>query len=266
MKTYIINLEASTRRRANVLREVRDQGLDHEIVTAVDGTQISNEELDRLPIADCVRTNSYYTRTIVGAAMSHVKVYKKILASGDETALILEDDAVLCDGFGDVLGSIRSRIKPNEIILCHYMSVETISLSNVDSQSLAKGYDLYHPLSLRCVNSGAGYVITRGAVEKLLKTVVPMQAEADSWKAYYEQGGFDSIRFVYPMPIRVRGDKSTIAADSQSRLRRWLTTKCDDYRLPPFYQILRAVRLRSVANRSCVVRLNRAPDFDSRMI
>jgi glycosyl transferase family 25 len=263
MKTYIINLETSTRRRENVLREVQRHGLDYELVTAVDGRQFTADDLEKLPIADVVKKKSdYYSPNIIAAAFSHVRVYERILESGDEAALILEDDAVLCDDFGNVLDGIAAKIKLNEIVICHFMSFRPMELSAIDSETVASGYSLHYPLTLEGVNSGAAYVITRGAAATLLKVVIPVQAEADSWKTFYDQGGFESIRFVYPMPVSVRGDKSTIATDQQWGLRRWLTSAFDDYQVPPFYQILRSARLRSVARRSRISVVDRASEFD----
>jgi glycosyl transferase family 25 len=254
MKAYIINLERSARRRTNVLGEMRRHAIDHEIVPAIDGREMSVEDLERLPIADSVRRNpAYYTPNVIAAALSHARVYERIVEDGHAAALVLEDDVKLCDGFGEVLAGIERVIRPNEIIVCHFMSFRPMELLGAESETVGRGYSVHGCVSLNDVNSGAGYVITREAAKTMLKAVTPLSTQADDWEAFQKLGGFDSIRFVYPTPVTVRGDKSTIATDYQSDVRKWLTSAFDDYRVPPFHQILRAARLRSIASRSRVV-------------
>ncbi|HUR99728.1 MAG TPA: glycosyltransferase family 25 protein [Pyrinomonadaceae bacterium] len=252
MKTYIINLEYSARRRSNILREAERHGLDHEIVTAVDGRKFSSEDLELLPLADSLRNNDYYSPTIIAAALSHAKVYERMLESDVDVALVLEDDAVPGEDFGGILAGIRSTINQGEIVVCHYMCFGPLRLSRLGSRRVAPGYDLYYPVNLSDVTSGAAYVITRAAAASLLATVFPIRAEADAWELFQKEGGFETIRFVYPMPVTVRGDKSTIAAESQTGLRKWLTSAVDAYRVPPFYQMLRIARLKSISLRSRV--------------
>ena len=137
------------------------------------------------------------------------------------------------------------------------MSFQPMELLEAESEPVGHGRAVHSCVSLNDVNSGAAYVITRGAAETMLRAVSPVSTQADDWETFQKLGGFESIRFVYPTPVMVRGDKSTIATDYQTTVRKWLTSVFDDYRLPPFHQILRAARLRSIASRSRVVIVDR---------
>ena len=253
MKTFIINLERSKVRRENVTREVEAQGIDYELISAVDGSALSDQQLSDVPMTEEVRANpNYYTKSVIGAALSHIRVYQKIVDEKVGLALVMEDDAVLTGNFARVLDDVQSKIAVNEIIVFHYMSFRPLILSTVEAQSVGNGFGLYYPVDFSSVNSGAGYVITQAAAQSLLSVVSPIQAEADSWAQFYEQGGFGSIRFVYPMPLTVRGEKSTIAADHQSWLRARITNIINDYEISPFFEILRYARLKSIKSRSQV--------------
>src|SRR5215469_4062057 len=98
MHAYVINLARSTDRRAHITAELKKTGLDYEIVTAVDGRELDLSDpalidpsmpyIDpSLPIVD-----TGLAAGSAGAALSHLSVYRKIIADGLDKALVLEDD------------------------------------------------------------------------------------------------------------------------------------------------------------------------------
>ena len=94
-KTYVINLKSRQKRRDKMKKTL--QGLDYEIVDAIDGQKLKVRKL----IKDGLLNTEYYdpsgvlTRNIIGCSLSHIKVWKKFLKSGLDTCLILEDDIFL---------------------------------------------------------------------------------------------------------------------------------------------------------------------------
>lgn len=98
MKAYIINLKTSTDRKRymeNLLIPYNDF-LDVHFVEAVDGRQLSDEQLSK--IWDQKATYKNYGRNMnngeIGCSLSHRKCYEEMLKNDVDMAMILEDDAV----------------------------------------------------------------------------------------------------------------------------------------------------------------------------
>ena len=92
---YLINLDRSPERLANVSARLTALGLAFERVPAVDGMTLSEAEFARQ-----TRENRYYKplrRGEVGCYLSHLEAMRRFVATGREYALILEDDVVLPD-------------------------------------------------------------------------------------------------------------------------------------------------------------------------
>ena len=95
INTYLINLKESTERKERVLKDIsRYSLLDLEVVEAVDGKKLIEEENDFL--FDRKRFIREYAREPatgeIGCTLSHRECYRRLLASDNEYALILEDD------------------------------------------------------------------------------------------------------------------------------------------------------------------------------
>ncbi|MBS1689518.1 MAG: glycosyltransferase family 25 protein, partial [Bacteroidetes bacterium] len=89
MKVYVINMERSKGRREVIEAQLKKLKLDYEIVSAVDGRQMSDEELELVAL----RKNDFM-KSQAGCMLSHLKVYKRMQEEQDEFALVLEDDVI----------------------------------------------------------------------------------------------------------------------------------------------------------------------------
>lgn len=95
IKTYIINLPKDTDRRINIIKELNKIScLDLEFVDAVYGKELGKDKLSKL--FDFKKSKSYHSTDValgeVGCTLSHYACYKKLLASDQNYALIVEDD------------------------------------------------------------------------------------------------------------------------------------------------------------------------------
>ena len=91
MHAYVINLARSRDRRAYITAHLNQIGIDHEIVTGIDGHSLDLS--DQRIIAPEFHTNAYLRPARAGCALSHLAVYRKIIEDGLDVALVLEDDA-----------------------------------------------------------------------------------------------------------------------------------------------------------------------------
>lgn len=95
IKTYIINLPKDKERRLSVVRELdKITCLDPEFVDGIYGKELGKEKLGKL--FDFKKSKNYLPADItlgeVGCTLSHYECYKKLLVSGLNYALIVEDD------------------------------------------------------------------------------------------------------------------------------------------------------------------------------
>jgi len=98
---YLINLDRSPQRLADMLPRLEELGVAFERVPGVDGMALSEGEF-----AAQTRENRYYKplrRGEVGCQLSHLKTLQSFLASDARYALVLEDDALFQPGFMDAL-------------------------------------------------------------------------------------------------------------------------------------------------------------------
>jgi len=99
---YVISLPDAQERRRNMTARLAAAAIAFRFVDAIDGRR------RRLPdVFDGARVvrEGYYSESALGAAMSHRLVHRMIAESGDDLALVLEDDAELAPDLPDVLAA-----------------------------------------------------------------------------------------------------------------------------------------------------------------
>ena len=96
-KTYIINMDKDTERLRKVKKQLDDYDIsNYERIQGVNGKELTEVQLENATSKIC---KEYCIKSSIGCAMSHIKVYKKIVDNNDSSALILEDDVVFEDDF-----------------------------------------------------------------------------------------------------------------------------------------------------------------------
>lgn len=225
IKTYIINLPKDKERKKSILKETDGIGcLDCEMIEAVYG-----KELDQDKVLELFNEKKFvcnYSRTLlpgeVGATLSHRKCYSRLLVSGYNAALILEDDATLVnkDNVNVILRKALSYIEGNE---------PRILLLHADFYSMDKGIDLKNGYSLYSVYDGlfaTAYLINRNAARLLLHTERPYWV-ADDWYRFRKRG--IQIYSIYPSVFLQQWESlsSSILVSSVKRQRKkvlsWIT-------------------------------------------
>lgn len=251
MKTYIINLERSVRRREHILTEVRKYGLEHEIVPAVDGTIFTEADIEKVADMERVRADpEWLTPTMIATALSHRRAYERMIEEGDKVALVLEDDARFASDPRRLLDSIEPVVGESEVVLLHYFSFKPLGISTVGSNQLNETTIVAYPIALQGLVSAAAYIITLAAGRSLYDSVCPITTSSDAWVDFVEKGWLDTTRVVYPRPVDVIGAKSTISVASQSGVRALLTEYIDKHQIPILHGLLRRQRLRNINSMS----------------
>lgn len=102
---YIINLDKDKERLESSLKECKKISNKYPIrISGVYGKKLSQEIIDK-------NTTYFYSKfgpkSAIGCAMSHIKAWEKIIKNGDNTAFILEDDAIIDNNFLSKLKNIK---------------------------------------------------------------------------------------------------------------------------------------------------------------
>jgi glycosyl transferase, family 25 len=195
---YVINLARSGDRRAHIVAELGKTGVDYEIVTAVDGQEL---DLNDTASIDSEFLKFDFSAGSAGAAFSHLSVYKKIIADGWDKALVLEDDVIVPADLENLAEAAASHLTGAEIALLSFHCAEPCKMSTAGTVGLPRGRMLALPIDICQPQSGAAYVITREACERMIKDALPIRVLADAWWHYYREGRLDRVRCVVPLSV-----------------------------------------------------------------
>lgn len=167
IKTYIISLKKAEDRRKLLLKEIGDFSfMDIEWVEAVYGKELSPAETSRLFHTKrfVCRYNRLPYPGEIGCTLSHRECFRRLLESGADVALILEDDVIFLDH-----KNIKSLI--NECV--RFLTKKTTGVLTLSSHrvSSSKGKPFVANYSVYRVWSAFGtnaYLIHRNSAKKLL--------------------------------------------------------------------------------------------------
>ncbi len=162
MKAYCINLDQRPDRREHVWSQFERLGVEVERVAAVDGSlpEVAEKMATLKPGMDgaCLSAGAY------ACFQSHRLCWQKLVESGAPYAMILEDDPLIADGFGDFLAdgwvpADADIVKMETCLIKIHLDRKRIPMSR--GRYLA---------GLRSTHYGtACYVISRAAAERLLQ-------------------------------------------------------------------------------------------------
>lgn len=177
MQIFVVNLDRDKERRISIKEQMTSLELPFDFFKAYYGKDLSADELAvHYNAKKAYRNYSYpFPPAVIGCALSHVMLYKKMIAEKINAACILEDDIVLPSNTKKVLQSIEAVISPTvpQIILL--------------SPSISKNAVLHNlgEYQLRPFQSGyftSSYVINQLAAKVLYENMYPVHHVADCWE------------------------------------------------------------------------------------
>jgi len=120
---YVVNMKKDIKRKHHIINELTKQQITNfEFIEGVDGSLMSEKEIVNETYSDENGFNKWNVEMSngeIGCSLSHVKVYKKLIESKYNIALILEDDAVFLKPFSKILSNfiLSSFSNKKQIIL-----------------------------------------------------------------------------------------------------------------------------------------------------
>ena len=201
MYAYVINLARSVDRRAHITAELKKTGLDYQIVTAVDGSDLDLS--DPTVVDPSLMTKTVSMAGAAGCALSHLIAYKKMIADGLDEALVLEDDVILPPDLGILADAVADQLAGAEVVLLNYSTpYPPCKLSREGSIHLPSSRLLAFSIDVdQWLVSSSAYIITREACERMIKCVLPVRVPIDDWRFFYREGALDRMRCVAPVPV-----------------------------------------------------------------
>lgn len=242
MKTYAIALKRSAQRYQYIQKHLSDLGLDFEMIDAVDGSKLSEAEIEEICDMEQVRKFPWWlTPGAIGCFLSHSKSYEAIVASDDKAGFVVEDDVILPKNINQILADVKKEIRPNELILLCYNAPETCELTSQGATQLSEG-QLLAPVSLQHLRSAVAYVVHRTTAQNILDKFKPISFTADNWKYHDKLGCFKHVRVLHPLVIHYQYFKSSIDYIDNKTFKGRLSNFINKYKIPPIYQYLRYKR------------------------
>jgi glycosyl transferase, family 25 len=216
VKAYVINLARSTERRAHMVRQLRTTGLDYEFIEAIDGNGLDLGDpatvgpisLGRGQLQSGVWGGDRSRSGVVGCALSHLKVYQRILADSADVALVLEDDVTLPADIHDIAAAAAVHMVGADVVLLHYGNVNVayhcgLRLSRTTAVQLTGPRILAFPAEIADVSGAGAYLVTREACEFMAREVLPVRVPADDWAFFFAKDALRSVRCVAPVPVEI---------------------------------------------------------------
>ncbi len=164
-----------------MLQQASSLGLNVEIVKAVNGKQLSEDEIMKF-------SRDFYSNGMtlgeLGCSLSHLSIYQKIVDESIPLALILEDDAEISKDISIVLSALdkfnaKSPNKPNVFLLN-----KTNEYIDTFKKNITHQYCLVNVIEAACTY---GYVINNYSAQRLLDFLQPVWLEADKWRFLNER-------------------------------------------------------------------------------
>lgn len=116
---YIINLDRDPKRMAEMADQCVAHGIPFKRVPAIDGRTVSPRVLSQMATPFCQK---FCTPSMIGCALSHMRVWKAVLQAGYARVLVLEDDAQLVPDFKERLSQALSDVPSDfDVLVCGCM-------------------------------------------------------------------------------------------------------------------------------------------------
>jgi glycosyl transferase family 25 len=213
---FVINLEKSADRRAEMAPRLDPLGIDYTFFKAVNGHAL---DIDTLPEYDRTRRRLYFSRDLtpgeIGCLLSHRAIYQHMVENNIERAIVLEDDVFIDPVFPQVIRDIlNAPVKWDMIRFLAYKKVQKI------------GRNIYalpttpHTLARLPTTSGGayGYMLTQRAARELLKHMKKNALPVDILHGYVWRTGLETF-ILRPSPITTDlRNESTIGGDRFSKV------------------------------------------------
>lgn len=184
MKTIVINLPRAVTRRQAMTENLDSLGIEFEFLEATDWKDLTEQECSMVDTVERTRQGQKpLSKSMIGAVTSHRRALARLIASGDEMAVILEDDITVLPEFRDFLSTVENSQTSFDVIFLHRGRSKNpfVPLERMGRYRL--GIVKFSDWGTQ------GYVITRSAARRYFEYYPKIVYRSDhSLHAYWENG------------------------------------------------------------------------------
>ena len=230
MKIFLINLDRSKDRLEHMRKSLAALDLPYERVLAVNGAELSPEDLARAfdTRRSLAANRAQMTLGQIGCALSHDSIYLRMQTEGIDSAVVLEDDIDFSPTFLRALDYVKSvmDVSRPQVFLFSYAR----NPHSFESSGVAQSFEAVKQKSMACTDA---YVLTLPAARLIYHANYPVLTCADDFRRWRRYFGLELYR-VLPATVRqnplwgsdVRSCSNGEWYRDVSGLRRlWYTTK-----------------------------------------
>ena len=219
---FVINLEKSADRRANMTAQLTPLHIDYTFFKATNGHAL---DIDTMPIYDKMRRRLYFGRGLtkgeIGCLLSHKAVYQHMVDNNIDRAIIFEDDVSIEPNFPQLIHEIIAA--PVQWDLIRFLAYDKVQKIGRDVFVLPTKP---HTLARIPTTSGGayGYLLTQHAARTLLHHLQKTELPVDMLHGYVWRTGLETF-ILRPSPVAADlYNESTIGLsryDKTSQLSGW---------------------------------------------
>lgn len=220
MKTFVINLKKNVERMAAISHQLNEMGVSYERFEAVHGQALTASERRKWTRRFrwwCV-SGLRPTDGELGCALSHCRIYERMITENIRLACVLEDDVSIdTEKFKERLAAVESFIdksRPQVVILRDPVGENVCRHEIIPAKSSQ---------STEC------YVLTMPAARVIYHANMPVRSVADSWGRFVKNYGLE-LYLSHPS-ILVTGEAEKFVSEVCDHRRRNLNTHCISWKL-----------------------------------
>jgi GR25 family glycosyltransferase involved in LPS biosynthesis len=222
MKVYICHYEILTERKSYLDENLTKYFNNIEFVYGVSRDKIPSEEYskfsntqnsldERLKYINCPNDYNIFLdseKTVIANFLTHIEIWKKILESGDDYALVLEDDALLSDDFQVLWEKLINEMPDHfDIMYLH----EGCGFSIINKLNITPTDKIWYDCHLKESRTCCSYLISKSFCKKLLENIYPIFLGVDFELNYLQKKLNSSVYWSYPV-LFSEGSSSTYSS------------------------------------------------------
>ena len=186
---YVINMEKDTIRWGNVVSQLSRLGIQHERVEAVNGAHLTQEETDAVYRYRWWKSPHDLVPSEIGCYLSHLRIWQRLVDSGDDGVFIFEDDFVITDDMPKILDALSINHDGWDMVKL-YTPHWGPGAHSINSRVLVDAYVVEHLINIPWCT--LGYSLTQEGARRLLNKYPPFSRPVD-----------DDIRRFWESKIRI---------------------------------------------------------------
>jgi glycosyl transferase family 25 len=213
LKIFVLTLQDSEDRQRHIISQFAKTNLTFEFVYGIDGKKLSPAELSNS--YDDKKCKRYSKRSLtpgeIGCALGHHLIYWKIVSTGINRAVILEDDSLLKNDFNEVIELLSKMAVKGYIIKIDLHEDMRGLILPVHKIRLNGDYEIQNSTT---VGYARGYYIDGKAARKMYTMTRKIFTVADSWDIFRKS---IKLRILNKPVVGEREFTSTIWGDTSWR-------------------------------------------------